>query len=103
MNAPVCPVSSSQIGQLPPHIVKLINQIPRAHDLLSATLALHRINNVLIQITHSPPQVNNKVVGPLPHDVTLLGMDNNPRYSPANWVEEERHYTTHHAVNPNDK
>lgn len=78
-----------------------INSIPIAIDLPSAIRALNIMNNIITQITHSAPILNNTVI-PGGGSVLLQGIDHNPGYIRADWIEENREYETRHVVNPDD-
>jgi hypothetical protein len=109
MNAPACPTSSSQLPYgrqwqalvLDHHTNDLIHSIPRATDLPSAIRALNIINNVVMQITHNAPQINNTYVEGMP-SVRLKGDDPDPHFQKADWIEESRVYQTQKLINHDD-
>jgi hypothetical protein len=99
--APACPVSYGQMQTGRQWFADLVNSIPRAHDLNSAIRALNIINNVVTQITHGAPQVNN--VYPSGNGgVTIVPGSNVSPYPASDWVEQGREYKMVRLENPDN-
>jgi hypothetical protein len=112
--APTCPISSGQPipgkevfhrgepWRRPRDIQDAIDQIPTAHDLRSAILALNRMNSIISMINRGEPMINNTRI-PKEPDIKEKGEDHNPHYDPRDWVESGREYVQQEVVNPDDE